>query len=74
MCNIIYLFGLIFLAPGLPEKLDQGFKFKPELMDLARETLRKVVAKHEEKEKKSKKKKKSEKKEKEYTFVGIHSR
>jgi hypothetical protein len=48
--------------------LDEGFQFKPELMNLARETLKKIISKHEEKKKGKKKVKK------EYTFVGIHSR
>jgi hypothetical protein len=66
----------IILAPGLVEKLEAGFRFRPELMDMARETVRKILAKHESKQSESKKKKKTkkDKKKKEYTFVGIQSR
>ena len=60
------------LAPGLIEKLDRGFEFRPEFMTLAHKTLERVIKKHLEKQKSGKKKKK--KKNKDLTFVGIHSR
>ena len=43
---------------------------------MARETVRKILSKHESKQSESKKKKKTkkDKKKKEYTFVGIQSR
>ena len=63
---------IIFSAPGLTEKLDRGFQFRPEFMTLAQKTLADVVKKHLAKQKNEKKKKK--KKNKELTFVGIHSR
>ena len=58
------------------EKLEAAFQFRPELIEMAKETLRKILAKHESKQTESKKKKKTkkEKKKKEYTFVGIQSR
>jgi hypothetical protein len=74
--SLLFFTFEIILAPGLVEKLEAGFRFRSELMDMARETVRKILAKHESKQSESKKKKKTkkDKKKKEYTFVGIQSR
>ena len=69
--KLLNLFNWIS-APGLIQKLDQGFLFRPEFMTMAQKTLDQVIKKHLAKQKNEKKKKK--KKSKDITFVGIHSR